>query len=75
MAELRFPQMEPIPLHVDNTSAIQITANLVFHERTKHKEVYCHSIREAYDAHVISLPHITTDQQTADVFTKALSRQ
>ena len=75
MAELGFPQMEPTPLHADNTSAIQITANPVFHERTKHIEVDCHSIREAYDAHVISLPHITTDQQTADVFTKALSLQ
>ena len=75
LAELGFPQMEPTPLHADNTSAIQITANPVFHERTKHIEVDCHSIHEAYDAHVISLPHITTDQQTADVFTKALSRQ
>ncbi|CAL9045134.1 unnamed protein product, partial [Musa banksii] len=32
------------------------------------------TIREAYDAHVISLLHITTDLQTDDVFTKALSQ-
>lgn len=75
LGELGFPQMEPTPLHADNTSAIQITANPVFHERTKHIEVDCHSIREAYDAHVISLPHITTIQETVDVFTQALSRQ
>ena len=31
LAELGFPQMEPTPLHADNTSAIQITANPVFH--------------------------------------------
>ncbi|KAL5745562.1 hypothetical protein ACOSP7_026708 [Xanthoceras sorbifolium] len=72
-AELGFPQIAPTPLHADNTSAIQIAANPVFHERTKHIEVDCHSIREAYDAHIISLPHITTKLQTADVFTKALS--
>ncbi|CAL9775667.1 unnamed protein product, partial [Musa acuminata subsp. burmannicoides] len=70
---LGFPQIEPTPLHADNTSAIQIAANTVFHERTKHIEVDCYSIREAYDARVISLLHITTDLQTVDVFTKALS--
>ncbi|CAL9161167.1 unnamed protein product, partial [Musa hybrid cultivar] len=74
LGELGFPQIEPTPLHTDNTSAIQIINNPVFHERTKHIEVDCHSIHEAYDAHVISLLHITTDLQTDDVFTKALSR-
>nr|XP_027080359.1 uncharacterized protein LOC113703255 [Coffea arabica]XP_027080361.1 uncharacterized protein LOC113703256 [Coffea arabica] len=74
LGELGFPQLAPTPLHADNTSAIHIAANPVFHERTKHIEVDCHSIREAYDDHVISLPHITTDLQTADIFTKALSR-
>ena len=74
LGELGFPQVEPTPLHADNTSAIQIAANPVFHERTKHIEVDCHSIREAYDARVISLTHIYTTLQTADVFTKALSK-
>ena len=73
LGEFRFPQIELTPLHANNTSAIQIVANLVFHERTKHIEVDCHSIREAYDAHIIFLPHITIDLQTVDVFTKALS--
>jgi hypothetical protein len=74
LGKLRFPQVEPTPLHADNTSAIQIAANPVFHERTKHIEVDCHSIREAHDTRVISLPHISTTLQTADVFTKALSK-
>lgn len=74
LGELGFPQIEPTPLNADNTSAIQIVANPVFHERTKHIEVDCHFIREAYDAGVISLPHISSTLQTADVFTKALSK-
>lgn len=45
LAELSVPQNSPTPLHADNTSAIQIAANPVFHERTKHIEVDCHSIR------------------------------
>lgn len=75
LAELGFPQLESTSLYADNTSAIQITANPVFHERTKHIEVDCHSIREACDNGVISLPHISSALQTADIFTKALSRQ
>ena len=75
LAELDFSVTNSTPLHADNTSAIQITANPVFHESTKHIEVDCHSIREALDTRVISLPHISTNLQIADVFMKAMTRQ
>ncbi|XP_068655300.1 secreted RxLR effector protein 161-like [Aristolochia californica] len=51
----------PIPLHVDNTSTIQIATNPVFHEHTKHIEVDCHSNRDSLDNRVISLPYISSD--------------
>jgi hypothetical protein len=63
LAELGFPQTEPTSLYADNTSAIQIVANPVFHERTKHIEVDCHSIRDAYDDRLISLPHVSCKLQ------------
>jgi hypothetical protein len=75
LSELGFSQTKPTPLHADNTSAIQIAANPVYHERTKHIEVDCHSIREAYDRRVITLPHVSTSVQLADVLTKSLTRQ
>ncbi|WVY98629.1 hypothetical protein V8G54_030780 [Vigna mungo] len=73
--KLEVSQAQPTPLHADNTSAIQIAANPVYHERTKHIEVDCHSIREAYDRRVITLPHVSTVVQIADIFTKSLPHQ
>jgi hypothetical protein len=54
LAELGFSQSDFTPLHADNTSAIQIVANPIYHERTKHIEVDYHSIRKALDMCYIS---------------------
>ena len=75
LEELGFPHTISTPLHIDNTSAIQIATNPIFHERTKHIEVDCHSIRDTLESQVISLPHISFNLQVANVFTKALTRQ
>ena len=45
LSELGFSQPDPTPLYANNTSAIQIVANPVYHDCTKHIEVDCHSIR------------------------------
>ena len=73
LEELGFPHTTSISLHADNTSTIQIGTDPVFHERTKHIEVFCHSIRDTLESRVISLSHISSDIQVADVFTKALT--
>jgi hypothetical protein len=61
ISELGFPPTDATPLHGDNTSAIQIAANPLYHERTKHIDVDCHYIREAFTRGVITLPHVNTD--------------
>ncbi|XP_068649031.1 uncharacterized mitochondrial protein AtMg00810-like [Aristolochia californica] len=61
LAELQFPQTTSTPLHADNTSAIQIATNPIFHERTKHIEVDCHSICDTLERQVISLSYISSD--------------
>ena len=55
LEELGFPHTTSIPLHADNTNAIQIGTHPAFHERTKHIEVFCHSIRDTLESQVISL--------------------
>lgn len=42
LEELGVTDLKPITLHRDNQSALYITKNLVFHERTKHIELDCH---------------------------------
>ena len=37
-------------------------------------EVDCHFIRDEYDRKVISLPHVSSELQVADIFTKGLPR-
>jgi len=55
-----FSKVQPTLGHADNTSAIQIVFNPVYDKRMKHMEVDCHTIQEAFDHQVITLPHITT---------------
>jgi len=47
--------------------------NPVYHARTKHIEVHYHFIREKVLAKEIDLIHVSTKNQVADIFTKALS--
>ncbi|PKU66662.1 Retrovirus-related Pol polyprotein from transposon TNT 1-94 [Dendrobium catenatum] len=73
LQELGRPQIHPTQLFCDNTSAIALANNPVFHARTKHIEVDCHYIRECIKNKSIQVHHISTKDQLADIFTKALS--
>ena len=63
-----------IPLHEDNEACIKIAENPVFHKRTKHIDIRFHFIRDHLKKGNISVPHISTKQQLADVLTKPLAR-
>lgn len=71
--ELCLPSSIPHVLWCDNKSAIALASNPVFHARTKHIELDYHFIREQVLAGNISLFHISSEAQIADIFTKALS--
>nr|GFA41075.1 putative ribonuclease H-like domain-containing protein [Tanacetum cinerariifolium] len=59
-------------IHIDNNSAIFIVKNLVYHSKTKHIEIRHHFIRDCFEKKLISVDHIYTDENAADLLTKPL---
>ncbi|GKA00552.1 retrovirus-related pol polyprotein from transposon TNT 1-94 [Tanacetum coccineum] len=62
----------PVEMYCDNISVLQLAANLVFHEKSKHFEIDLHLIREKVSAGVVKTTKVHTTQQIADIFTKGL---
>ncbi|GKD30416.1 hypothetical protein Tco_1241194, partial [Tanacetum coccineum] len=60
-------------IYIDNESTICIVKNSVFHSKTKHIEIRHHFIREAYEKKLIQVLKIYTDDNVADLLTKAFN--
>ena len=56
-------------VYCDNSSAIDISKNLVQHSKTKHIE-----IRDLVERNIVCLEYIPTERQNANIFTKPLDR-
>ncbi|GJY64653.1 putative ribonuclease H-like domain-containing protein, partial [Tanacetum coccineum] len=58
-------------IFIDNESTISIVKNLVYHSKTKHIEIRHHFIRDSYEKKLIQVLKIHTDDNVADLLTKA----
>lgn len=62
----------PIPIYCDKKSTLALAHNPILYARTKHVEIDFHLIRDQIKKNIISLHHITSQDQPADIFTKSL---
>ncbi|RVW83084.1 Retrovirus-related Pol polyprotein from transposon TNT 1-94 [Vitis vinifera] len=65
---------EPTVIYCDNKAAIAMTKNPAYHGRTKHVDIRVHFIRDLVVEGKVVLQYCNTNEQVADVLTKALSR-
>ena len=74
LTDLHMEQKEPTQIFVDNQAAICISNNPVFHCRTKHFKIKLFFLREAQREGEVKLLYCRTEDQSADVLTKALPK-
>lgn len=65
---------DPFPIMNDNAGTIALSKNPVYHERSKHIGLRHHYLREKVEDGTISLLHIPSVNNIADLFTKPLPR-
>jgi hypothetical protein len=61
---------QPMPLYIDNTSAMKLSENPVLHSRSKHILIRYHAIRDFIKRQDIRLIHTPGEKMLADSLTK-----
>jgi hypothetical protein len=67
MKELHIALSCPLTIWCDNSGALALASNPIFHARTKHIEVDIHFIREKVANQDIQLHYLSTLEQVADI--------
>ena len=61
-----------VPIYCDNQSAIEISSNDCYHQRTKHIDIRHHFIRDHITKKHVQVQWVPTAEQQADLLTKML---
>ena len=61
-------------IYCDNQSCMQLSENIVFHDRSKHTEIRYHFIRDYVQRGAVELQYISIDEQVEDILAKPLVR-
>ena len=75
LQDLGYLSRQPIRLFYDNKVTCDIAHNPIQHDHTKHVEVDRFFIKEKLDDKIVELPKIRSEDQLADILTKAVSSQ
>ncbi|WVZ88956.1 hypothetical protein U9M48_035423 [Paspalum notatum var. saurae] len=74
LADVQGAKSSPPTLKMDNQSAIALSKNSVLHDRSKHIDTRFHYIRECVENGAVRLAYAGTQEQLADIVTKALGK-
>jgi histone deacetylase 1/2 len=72
LTDLQVPSVSAPTIWCDNLGATYLSANHIFHARTKHVEVDYHFVRDRVAKKEIQIRFVPSRDQLADVFTKPL---
>ena len=72
LADILVGQIAPTVIYTNSHNAFAIAQNHVFHARTNHIEVHYHYVKERWSEGDIKLSYVPTEDNSADLFTKAL---
>ena len=75
LSELGIASRTPSILRVDNQGAIEVAKHGVKSDRTKHVDIKYHHITDVIEKGLIKIEWVTTEEQQADIMTKALAVQ
>eukprot|EP00253_Pinus_taeda_P012896 PITA_12896 len=67
--------LDPTVIYCDNQSCIKLSANPVFHDRSKHIDIRYHHIRDCVQRRIMLLSYIPTEDHDADILTKVLTKR
>nr|GEW07361.1 uncharacterized mitochondrial protein AtMg00810-like [Tanacetum cinerariifolium] len=74
LVEVTGLERQKVIIRVDNKSAIALSKNSVFYERSKHIHTRYHFIRECVKNEQVIVEHVSGENQRADTLMKALAR-
>lgn len=74
LKDIRVSYDEPIVIHCDNTAAIDMSKNPVFHSKSKHISIRYNFLKEKVEAKEIRLVYVPTKERIADILTKPLPK-
>src|SRR5882724_647464 len=72
--EIFKPLNDPVLIYLDNSGAVALSENPVFHNQSKHIDIRWHYIRDLIQSKIIRSSHIPGIYNGADFLMKALSR-
>ncbi|MCO5614156.1 hypothetical protein L7F22_068437 [Adiantum nelumboides] len=75
LQDLEIQVQDLVVIYYDSLNNIQLAWNPVFHAYTKHIEIYYHFIRERVLDDDMNLAYVDTEDQAANLLTKALGAE